>query len=139
MVRLRADPVDLNVVLLYMPTSDHVDEEVEEIYEQMKDKMGGLSNRKYTIILGDMNAVVRQNSDGLVVGNHGLGTRNDRGRLLIEFCRKNKLCIMNTWFKQPKRRVYTWKAPEDGNRYQLDHSIVQNRYKNSVILELPKF
>ena len=37
MVRLRADPVDLNVVVVYMPTSAHVDEEVEEIYEQIKD------------------------------------------------------------------------------------------------------
>ena len=39
---------------------------------------------------------------------------------------------MNTWFKQPKRQVYTWKASGNGNRYQLDYIIVQNRYKKSV-------
>ena len=39
MVRLRADPVNLNVVVAYMQTSAHVDEEVEEIYERIEDKM----------------------------------------------------------------------------------------------------
>ena len=79
-----------------------------------------------------MNAVVGQESAGTVLSDHGLGTRDEKGRYLIEFCQINKLCIMNTWFKQPKRRVYTWKAPGDCNRYQLDYIIVQNRYKNSV-------
>ena len=82
MVRLRADPVDLNVVVVYMATLAHVDEEVEKSYEQMEDKMGGLPNREYTIILRDMNAVVRQESDGMVVSDHGLETRNKKGRLL---------------------------------------------------------
>ena len=50
MVRLRADPIDLNVVVVYMPTSAHDDEEVERIYEQIEDKIKGLPNRKYTII-----------------------------------------------------------------------------------------
>ena len=86
MVRLRTDPVDLNVVVVYMPTSAHVDEEAEGNYEQIEDKIEGLPNREYTIILEDMNAMVGQKSDGMVVGGHGLKTRNERSRLLIEFC-----------------------------------------------------
>ena len=132
MVRLRADPVDRNVVVVYMPISAHVGEKVEKIYEQIEDKMEGLRNREYTILLGDMNAVVGKKSDSMVVRNHGLETRNERDKLLNDFCQRNKLCIMNTWFKQPKRRVYAWKASRDCNRYQLDYIIVQNRYKNSV-------
>ena len=79
-----------------------------------------------------MNAVVRQKSDGMVVCDHGLVTRNERSRLLVELCQRNKLCILNTWFKQQNRRVYICKAPGDCNRYQLNYFIVQNRYKNSV-------
>ena len=37
MVRLRADLVDLNVVVVYMPTSAHVNEKVKKIYEHIKD------------------------------------------------------------------------------------------------------
>ena len=73
----------------------------------MKNKIRGLLNRKYTITLKDTNAVVGQKSDGMVVGNYGLRTKNEGDRLLIEFCRRNKFCIMNTWFKQPKRQSYT--------------------------------
>ena len=32
MVRLRGDPVDSMIVVVYMPTTDHLDEEVEEWY-----------------------------------------------------------------------------------------------------------
>ena len=45
MVRLRTDPVDLNVGVVFMPTSAHGDEAVEEIYEQIEDKIRGLPNR----------------------------------------------------------------------------------------------
>jgi hypothetical protein len=38
----------------------------------------------------------------------------------------------NTWFKQEKRRRYTWKAPGDSARYQLDYILVKQRYRNSV-------
>jgi len=39
---------------------------------------------------------------------------------------------MNTWFKNPEIRKYTWRAPGDCNRYQLDYTIVSEQYKNSV-------
>ena len=52
--------------------------------------------------------------------------------MLIDFCSRNKLCIMNTWFKNPEIRKYTWRAPGDCNRYQLDYTIVSEQYKNSV-------
>ena len=45
-VRLRVDGVDLNVVVVYMSTSAHVDEEVEGIYEQIEDKIEGLPNKE---------------------------------------------------------------------------------------------
>jgi hypothetical protein len=35
---------------------------------------------------------------------YGLGRRNQRGEMLIDFCERNGLVITNTWFKKPKRR-----------------------------------
>ena len=37
-----------------------------------------------------------------------------RGQMLINFCERNGLIVTNTWFRKPKRRLYTWKAPEIG-------------------------
>ena len=70
--------------------------------------------------MGDWNAVVGEGRDDLEVGKFGLGSRNDRGERLVEFCKSNKLMITNTWFQQEKRRRYTWKQPGDIRRYQLD-------------------
>jgi hypothetical protein len=40
--------------------------------------------------------------------------------------------VTNTWFKKPKRRRYTWKAPGDWSRHQLDYILVKQRFRNSV-------
>jgi len=34
--------------------------------------------------------------------------------------------------QDPERRKYTWRAPGDCSIYQLDYTIVSERYKNSV-------
>src|ERR1044072_5406888 len=82
--------------------------------------------------MGDMNAVVGKGRDGMEVGKFGLGKRNDRGERVVEFCKRNKLMITNTWFEQEKRRRYTWQKPGDTGRYQIDYIMVKHRYRNSV-------
>ncbi|PNF28361.1 hypothetical protein B7P43_G17331 [Cryptotermes secundus] len=52
--------------------------------------------------------------------------------MLIDFCERNVLIVTNTWFKKPKRRLYTWKAPGDRRRHQLDYILVKHRFRNSV-------
>jgi len=84
------------------------------------------------IILGDCNSVFGDESYGKIVGSHGLGRRNHRCQMLIDFCERNGLIVKNTWFKKPKRRLYTWKVPGDWSRYQLDYILVKHRFRNSV-------
>ena len=69
---------------------------------------------------------------GNIVGPHGLGRKNHRGQMLINFCERNGLIVTNTWFRKPKRRLYTWKAPGDRSRHQLDYILVKHRFRNSV-------
>ena len=59
------------------------------------------------IILGDFNAKVEKTATTTCIGKYGLGKTNERGKLLIGFCEKHQLTIMNTIFKQPERRLYT--------------------------------
>jgi len=82
--------------------------------------------------MGDWNASVGEGGHGKCVGEYGLGKKNERGEKLIEFCKRQQLMITNTWFQQEKRRRYTWKAPGDGARYQLDYIMARQRYRNSV-------
>jgi len=131
-VKLNGSPKDIVVIVVYMPTTDYDDEEIEAMYEKMEDAIGSGRGDDYVIVLGDMNAVVGNESEKDVTGSHGLGNRNERGQMLIDFCKRNHLSIMNTWFKQCERRIYTWTAPGNTRRRQLDYIMVKQRYKNSV-------
>ena len=118
---------------MYMPTSEHEDDEVEELYgviEEILDEDGkGNTN---TIIMGDWNGVVGDEPYRNIVGPHDLGRKNHRGQMLINFCERNGLIVTNTWFRKPKRRLYTWKALGDRSRHQLDYVLVKRRIRNSV-------
>ena len=52
--------------------------------------------------------------------------------MLIDFRERNGLIFTNTWFKKPKRRLYTWKAPGDWSRHQLYYILVKHRFRNNV-------
>ena len=131
-VKIQADPVDLMIIQVYMPTSAHEDEEVDEIYDRIEELMAKENGKDYVVIMGDWNAVVGEGREGKEIGEYGLGTRNDRGEKLVEFCKRNKFMVTNTWFKKQKRRRYTWIKPGDIGRFQLDYILVRDRYRNSV-------
>jgi exonuclease III len=107
-IKLQAEPIDILMMQLYMPTSEHEDADVEELYdiieEVLEEDGKGDTN---TIIMGDWNSVVGDESYRNIVGLHGLGRKNHRVQMLINFRERNRLIVTNTWFKKPKRRLYT--------------------------------
>ena len=98
---------------MYKLTSEHEDDEVEELYDIIEEILeeDGKSD-KNNIIMGDWNNVVGDESYRNIVGPHGLGRKNHRGHMLTNICERNVI-VTNTWFRNPKRRLYTWKAPGD--------------------------
>jgi hypothetical protein len=132
LVKLEAKPVNMVIVQVYMPTTDHEDDAVEHIYEEIEKLIGEEKGTDYLIVMGDWNAVLGEGREGNEVGSYGLGVRNDRGQLLLDFCKRKQLVATNTWFQQEKRRRYTWIKPGDTGRYQIDYILVRQRYRNSV-------
>ncbi len=132
LVRLKAEPRDMVVIQVYMPTSSADDEEIERMYEQIEDLMKGEKATDNVMILGDFNAIVGEGRDGKEIGEFGLGKRNERGQALVDFCRRTGMVVTNTWFEHEKRRRYTWKRPGDTGRFQIDYILVKQRYRNSV-------
>src|ERR1043165_2885681 len=69
MVKLRGKPVDIVVIQVYMPTSEHKDEAIEEMYERIEELMDKETKGKdYTVIMGDWNAVVGEVREGRITG-----------------------------------------------------------------------
>ena len=117
----------------YLPTSEHEDDEVEELHdiiEEILEEDGkGDAN---TIIMGEWNSDFGDESCRNILGQHGLGRKNQRGQIFINLCESNGLTVTDTWFRKPKRRLYTWKAPGDRDRHQLDCILVKHRFRNCV-------
>src|SRR5690349_2816999 len=65
------------------------------------------------------------------MGAFGLGDRNDRGRMLIEFSRKNERFISNSLFKKRKNRRWTWTLGRAKN--EIDFIMVRKSQRNLVL------
>src|SRR6267154_2452233 len=86
MVKVSATPVDMALIQVYMPTPEHVDEEVEEMYEQIERIISKQKGNENVIVMGDFYACVGEGNDEKVIGKYGLGERNERGQMLSSFC-----------------------------------------------------
>ena len=82
--------------------------EVEQFYEDLQDPLELTPQKDVLFIVGDWNAKVGSQETPGATGKFGLGTQNETGQRLIEFCQENALVRANTLFQQHKRRLYTW-------------------------------
>ena len=132
MLKLQAKPFNINIIQVYAPTLDCEDEEVEKLYQEINNGIKQTKSGELLCVMGDFNAKVGKEKYEKIAGTHGLGNRNERGDRLIEFCQHNNLCVVNTWFQQPTRRLYTWKSPGGTTRNQIDYILINERFRNNV-------
>lgn len=133
MIKIAAQPTNLYVIQVYFPTSNSTDEEIYTIYEQLEELLSLTEEKSNVILMGDFNACVGSSSSNQeCVGKFGHGIGNTRGEYLMEFSDQNDMIITNTMFQVLERRKYTWKAPGDLRRFQIDYIIVKKRYRNQV-------
>ena len=111
-VRFQGKPFNITVIQVYAPTSNAEEAEVERFYEDLQDLLDLTPKKDVLFIIGDWNAKVGSQETPGVTGKFGLGTRNEAGQRLIEFCQENALVITNTLFQQHKTRLYTWTSPD---------------------------
>ena len=83
------------------------------------------------IVLGDFNARVRKGErvDDVwkgVRGRHEIGTCNEAGEDLLEFCAVNNLTIMNTWFQKLEVHLATWKHLATKQSHMIDFALMRS-------------
>lgn len=136
LLQINTKPVQMNLIQVYAPQSEYDDQTVETFYQSVQHALSQIKKGEIIMVLGDFNAKIGEGRDGDVVGKFGLGTRNDRGDRLVQFCQENELMVSNTFFKLPKRRLYTWKSPTDKAektvRNQIDFITINKRYRNTI-------
>ena len=87
------------------------------------------------VIIGDLNAKVGSDVEGYerVMGKHGVGTRNENGEKLCDFCGMNDLVITGTIFPHREVHKQTWISPDRRTRNQMDHVLINRRFRASVL------
>ena len=116
---------NLNIIQAYLPTTSHPDEVVDSTYEDIENLLRE-SRAQMNIIMGDFNAKIgkKDNTDvETCTGPFGLGNRNSRGTMLIDFCERHRLKIMNSFFKKKPSRRWTWIAPNITTKNEIDFII----------------
>ena len=100
--RFQSRHTKTTAVVIYAPTEEAEEEEKDNFYDQCQDVFNEIPKHDMVLLLGDMNAQVDSNRQGLehVIGPHGSAQQtNDNGERLLMFCNSNGICIGNTYFK----------------------------------------
>ena len=112
-VKLKASPFNINLIVAYAPTAEADESVLETFYETLDDLYKNCKSQEINMLLGNFNAKVGSGKQRKTVEPHGLGTRNERGERLVDWCEEKKLVITNTWFETHPKRKYTWISPGD--------------------------
>jgi len=120
---------------VYAPDSSYDNEYVEEFFDTLQEEMNKLPPREEIVLLGDFNASVGNDmyeNWSEVVGKYGIGTHNQRGSNLLQFCAINDLIIANTIFKHKESRRYTWISPDLTTKKQIDYILMPRKFKSTL-------
>ena len=132
-IRVNARPTPITILQCYAPTSAADEDTCDNFYDELQQAIDSTPNKDILVIMGDFNAKVGTlQTNKEVMGKYGLGERNNRGQKLVEFCEQNHLWISNTQFKHHPRRTYTWTAPNNIHRNQIDYIMISKRWKTNI-------
>ncbi|XP_030754464.1 uncharacterized protein LOC115881196 [Sitophilus oryzae] len=106
LLQLSARPMNINILQIYAPTADKAEAEALEFYEQIREILHSLKPEDINVVLGDFNSIVGSGSVEGVTGAFGLGDRNERGEMLVQFCLEEDLVIKKTFYKLHPRKLY---------------------------------
>lgn len=132
-VNMKMGTETLTIIQCYAPTSTYSESAMEEFYHDLEQAIIDLKKSEWLIVMGDFNAKigVPQKQENDVMGSFGLGDRNDRGRMLIEFSRKNELFFSNSMFEKRESRRWTWTLGRARN--EIDFILVRKSQRKLVI------
>ncbi|CAF4889161.1 unnamed protein product [Pieris macdunnoughi] len=124
-LNLKIINLDMSIIQVHAPTSEASDNEIEKFYEQVRNAMKHCN--KQFILAGDFNARIGKRLPGeeRVMGANCFGKRDQRGDLLLQFCRENDLKIINTQFTKKLKNLWTWLSPKK-RRSQIDYILTND-------------
>ena len=125
----------MSVIVCYAPTNESPEEIKDEFYAELQNVIDEIPERDMKIVVGDMNAKVGRNNEGVedVMGREGLGENaNENGAHFISFCAANNLVIGGTLFHHKDIHKYTWTSPDGNYKNQIDHIAINQERRRTL-------
>ena len=81
--------------------------------------------------MADLNAKVGADRRTLehVMGNKGIGIRNDHEESFLDFCNTNHLVFGGTVFQHKPCHKISWVSPNGRDQNQIDHFAIMRRFR----------
>ena len=135
LAKFKSRQCNMSIIVCYAPTNDSPEERKDEYYEEMQSLIDEIPERDMKIVIGDLNAKVGRNNQGIenVMGVEGLGeVANENGAHFISFCSANNLVIGGTLFQQKDIHKYTWTSPCGMYKNQIDHIAINKERRRTL-------
>ena len=117
-MKQRLNNTKVIVVTWYAQQQGRHDDEKEQFYQKLQHEIDSIRTDEKVIVMGDLNGHIGTQREGYerVMGYHGIGSRNDEGERLLDFCNVNHMKIMNTSFQHRPSQIYTWYGWNNENK-----------------------
>ena len=122
----------IRVISAYGPHAGRPLDEKHRFYDELAGKYELHDSSTVVFGQGDFNGQVGEEMEGFE-GFHGenrIAKRNAEGRMLLEFCDKRELCVVNTWFKKTDKRKITVKSGT--NESEIDFILVSKEKRKHL-------
>uniref|UniRef100_A0A3B3ILM2 Endonuclease/exonuclease/phosphatase domain-containing protein n=1 Tax=Oryzias latipes TaxID=8090 RepID=A0A3B3ILM2_ORYLA len=122
-IRMRGRHTNMTIIQCYSPTNDSEEEAKDSFYEQLDTEVKLTPRYDVLIIMGDLNAKVGKDN-----------SNNERAMgKLIDFYNTNNLVVGGTLFPHRDIHKLTWYSPNDRDKNQIDHMMINGMWRRSLI------
>jgi hypothetical protein len=135
LARFKTNIRNLTIIQCYAPTEIAEKDKKEEFHHQLSEKITTVRKRDVIIVMGDMNAKVGPNNEGLehVMGRHGIRNMNENGELFSELCASCDLINGGTVFPHKTCHKVPWVSPDNITESQIAYIAISKRFRRSPL------
>ena len=125
----------VTIIQVYAPHNERPEQEKDDFYAELQETLDECNKNDIVIVMGDLNAKVGWDNTGYerTMGSHGVGTRNENGERLCDFCPLNGLVITGTLFPHKDIHKRTYMSRDHRVTNQIDHLVISGSFRSSVL------
>ncbi|XP_055910599.1 craniofacial development protein 2-like [Eupeodes corollae] len=132
--RFRSRIRNITIVQCYAPTNEATEKDKTAFYTHLNSVYSSVprADNHNRYVRPQRLSRCRQLRSGTSYGKKWLGSRNENGGMLVDFCNADHLVIGGTVFKHKTCNKVTWVLPDGHTENQIEYIMIQQRWRKSM-------